>query len=131
MSSSAQTRLFYDSVDDAIRTVIQALGGNKAVGSKLWPEKSADAAGRLLADCLNDHKAERLTPGQLLLILRWGHEVGCHAAMVYIAQETGYEVTPITPSEERDRLADAILEASRTLQRALKSAEALPVRRVA
>lgn len=132
MSSSAQTRLFYDSVDDALRTVIQALGGNKAVGSKLWPEKSADAAGRLLADCLNDNKAERLAPDQLLLILRWGHEVGCHAGMAYIAQEAGYSITPISHEEERDKLADAILEASRTLARAMKAAENLPqVRRVA
>lgn len=124
-------RLFYDSINDALRTVIQALGGNKVVGCKLWPEKAPEAAARSLADALNDHKPEKLSAEQTLLLLRMGHEVGCHAGMVYIAQEAGYEVKPITPSEERDRLADAILEATRTLSRALKSAESLPVRRVA
>ena len=127
----SQDRLFYDGINDALRNVIQALGGNKVIGCKLWPEKAPDAAARSLADCLNEHKAEKLAPEQILLLLRMGHSVGCHAAMVYIAQETGYEVKPITPSEERDRLADAILEASRTLERALKAADSIPVRRVA
>lgn len=124
-------RLFYDSINDALRTVIQSLGGNKVVGCKLWPEKAPDAAARSLADCLNEHKPEKLAPEQVLLLLRMGHEVGCHAGMFYLAQECGYEVKPITPSEERDRLADAILEASRTLQRAMKAADSIPVRRVA
>lgn len=126
-----QDRLFYDGINDALRSVIQALGGNKVVGCKLWPEKSPDAAGRLLADCLNENKAERLAPEQVLLLLRMGHGVGCHAGMAYIAQECGYEITPITPDAERDRLADAILEASRVLQRAIRAADQLPGRKAA
>lgn len=122
----SQERLFYDGINDALRTVIQALGGNKVVGCKLWPEKAPEAAARVLADCLNEHKPEKLAPEQVLLLLRMGHEVGCHAGMLYIAQEAGYEVKPITPSEERDRLADAIMEATRALQRAIKSADQIP-----
>jgi len=128
----SQDRLFYDGINDALRNVIQALGGNKVIGCKLWPEKSPDAAARQLADCLNEHKPEKLHADQIMLLLRMGHSVGCHAAMQYIAQEAGYEIRPITPETERDRLADAILEASRTLERALKSAEGIPtMRRVA
>jgi len=118
-------------VCQALKQVIHALGGNKVVAVKLWGDKAPDAAARHLADCLNEHKPEKLSPEQVIKILRMGHEIGCHAGMVYIAQEAGYEVKPITPSEERDRLADAILEASRTLQRALKAADSIPVRRVA
>lgn len=116
-------RLFYDDVNDALRTVIQSLGGSKAVGMRIWPEKAPDAAGRLLSDCLNNAKPEKLSPDQVLALLRWGHDIGCHAGMQYLAQECGYEIRPITPDAERDRLADAILTGARTLERALKQAE--------
>jgi hypothetical protein len=127
-----QNRLFYDDANDALRTVIQAMGGTKVVGCKLWPDKAPDAAARHLADCLNHAKAEKLSPDQLLLILRMGHGIGCHAGMQYLAQEAGYDVRPITPETERDRLADAVLEATRALKRATEIAERMPpVRAVA
>lgn len=121
-----QNRLFFDDLNDALRTVVQALGGMKAVGIRLWPDKAPDAAGRYLADCLNAAKSEKLSGDQILLLLRWGHDIGVHAGMQYIAQEAGYEITPISPEGERDRLADAILEGARALDRALKQAERLP-----
>lgn len=122
----SQERLFYDGINDAMRTVIQSLGGNKVVGCQLWPEKTPDAAARHLSDCLNEHKPERLAPDQVVLLLRMGHSAGCHAGMQFLAQATGYEVRPITPEGERDRLADAIREGARILERALKSAESIP-----
>jgi len=118
-----QQQLFFDDANDALRTVVQALGGSKVIGAKLWPDKAPDAAGRLLADCLNPAKPEKLSPDQVLLLLRWGHDVGCHAGMQFLASEAGYAITPITPEAERDRLADAILEGARTLDRAVKAAE--------
>lgn len=120
-----QSRLFFDDIHDALRTVIQALGGAKPVGSKLWPDKAPDAAARHLNDCLNTAKPEKLSPEQVLLLLRMGHEIGCHAGMQYIAQECGYNVEAISPAAERDRLADAILEGSRTLAKAMEIAERL------
>lgn len=123
-----QPQLFYEDISDALRAVVQALGGHKPVGVKLWPEKAADAAGRLLSDCLNTSKHEKLSPDQMLLLLRWGRECGCHAAMSFLAGETGYQMTPVSPEAERDRLADAILESSRTLERAIKAAERIPRR---
>lgn len=123
-------KLFYDGINDALRTVIAALGGNKVIGCKLWPEKSPDAAARQLADCLNDHKPEKLAPDQIVLLLRWGHAAGCHAGMQFLAQEAGYDVRPITPEDQRDRLADAVLEATRTLEHAVRLANTMPVRAV-
>lgn len=122
---SDQQRLFFDDINDALRCTIQAVGGSKIVGAKLWPDKTPDAAGRLVADCLNAAKHERFTPDQVLLILRWGHDIGSHAGMSFIAQEAGYEIRPITPDAERDRLADAILEGTRMLERAVRVAERL------
>lgn len=118
-----QDRLFFDDANDALRAVVQALGGSKVVGARFWPDKAPDAAGRLLADCLNAAKPEKLSIDQVLLLLRWGREIGCHSGMQFLATESGYEITPITPEGERDRLADAILEGSRMLERAVKCAE--------
>ena len=92
----------------------------------LSPAQTAEAEARYLADCLNPAKSEKLSGDQILLLLRWGHDIGVHSGMQFIAQEAGYEITPVTPEGERDRLADAILEGARTLERALKQAERLP-----
>lgn len=130
--NAPQQRLFFDDAYDAIRATVQALGGNKPVGCTLWPEKAPDAAGRLLADCLNASKPEKLNPEQLRLLMKMGREAGCHAIASYYAQSCGYDFTPTDPEVERDRLADSIHEASRTLERLIQAADRLPgVRRVA
>ena len=120
-----QSRLFYDDVADALRTTVQSLGGMKAVGARLWPEKAADAAGRHLADCLNSAKAEKLSPEQVITLARWGHEVGCHAYAAFVGAEVGYDVRVTTPEEQRDQLAESIRAATNTLDRALRLAERL------
>lgn len=129
---TTQERLFFDDVQDAIRVTVQALGGLKPVACKLWPEKAPDAAGRHLSDCLNHAKPEKLSPEQVVLLMKWGREVGCHAIAAYTGQECGYQFNPLDPDVERDRLADSIHEASRNLERLIQLAERLPtVRRVA
>ena len=129
---TSQQRLFFDDVEDALRVTVQALGGLKPVGCKLWPEKAPDAAGRLLADCLNTAKLEKLSPPQVVLLMKWGREIGCHALASYYSQECAYDFTPIDPAIERDRLADSIHEASQTLNRLIQAAERIPsVRKVA
>lgn len=109
--------LFHDSINEALRDVVMACGGYKAVGKRLWPEKSVEAAGRLLADCLNDARSERLTPDQVLLLLRMGREVGCHAAMAFLAGEAGYQALPIEPDDERAKLQRQYIESVKSLQR--------------
>lgn len=46
--------LFHESLEDALRDVIQASGGPKIVASRLWPDKAPEAARRSLLDCLNE-----------------------------------------------------------------------------
>lgn len=92
-------------LEDSLKSVIRACGGAKAVGHKLRPDLDPDAAGRWLLSCLEPERAEKLSLGQLMLILRWGHDAGCHAAMDYIARDSGYaEPAPITPEDEQDEL---------------------------
>jgi len=107
----------FDTATDAIIECVKAAGGSKAVGHKLWPEKTVDAAQRHLPACLNDSKAERLTPDQVLLVAQLARAVGCHAYANYCARRLSYaEPQPIEP---RDELADLLrqsIEARRESQ---------------
>jgi hypothetical protein len=97
--------LFYEDEIDALRATIQALGGNKEVGKKLWPDKSADSAGKLLADCSNPGRSERLSPSQLLMVMRMGCEIGFHALANYFMSHAGYESPrPRDPVDEAEEL---------------------------
>lgn len=93
-----------ETLSEVLTECVRVCGGSKQVGAKLWPEKTADAAGRLLLSCLNDDRAEKLSPEHLLLVLRLARQRGHHGGMNYIAGELGYG-TPV-PVEPRDELAD-------------------------
>lgn len=112
-----QDALFYKSLADALRAVVQALGGTKAAGCRLWPEKTPESAHRTLLDCLNESRSEKLSPEQVLWLLAEGRRIGCHAAMNYLAREAGYsDPLPIEPDDERARLQREYIEATKTLQ---------------
>ena len=63
----------FESINEALIACVKACGGSKQVGNKLWPEKTIDAAQRHLLACLNEDKPERLSPEQLVLLMRMGH----------------------------------------------------------
>ena len=110
--------LFHESLADALRDCIAACGGLKAVGKLLWPEKDADIAGRVLADCMNEAKREKLSPEQVLLLLRMAREKGCHAGATFIMRDLGYtDPQPIEPEDERAKLQREFIEASRHMAR--------------
>lgn len=95
-----QASLFHESIHEALRATIAALGGSKAVASMLWPEKPVDEATRHLLDCLNPERAARLDPDHLLLLLKLARSKGCHIAMSWIAGDVGYTVQPVEPEDE-------------------------------
>lgn len=118
--------LFHESLADALRECIAVCGGTKAVGAKLWPEKEPDAAGRILADCLNDGKREKLSPEQVMLLLRMARAKGCHAGMVYLSRELGYsDPQPVEPEDERAQLQREYIEAAKTMARMAARIESL------
>ncbi|CAN5859156.1 hypothetical protein BH11PSE13_BH11PSE13_12370 [soil metagenome] len=107
-----------ESLTDALVECVRACGGSKAVGPVLWPEKTPDAAQRLLLDCLNDDRPAKLSPEQLLLVLRLARQRGHHGGINYIAGDLGYG-TPV-PIEPRDEIADLqrqYIEAARTMSK--------------
>jgi hypothetical protein len=99
-----QQELWHDSLEDALRDVVHALGGTKEIGYRLWPGKGPQEASKYLSRILDSTRAEKPTLGELLLILKWGREAGVHTAMGYIAQETGYKAEPVEPEDERAAL---------------------------
>lgn len=116
---------FFEGAEDALRHLVQAMGGAKAVGARLWPDRTPEAAGRLLLDCLNGQRSEKLGLGQVLLLLRWGHEAGHHTAMHWLAAEAGYEARAVTRAEERDRLAVVVEQSTRALSAAVAALQRL------
>jgi hypothetical protein len=111
-----QIPLFVDTYEEAIRHTINALKGFKTVGVALWPDKTADAAGRRLADCLNADKPDRLNPSELAFIRRWARSEGVHVMATYELRAAGYaDPQPIEPEDERARLQREYVAAVRTL----------------
>lgn len=101
-----QQQLFFEDTNDALRHVIQACGGAKAIGAALFPHIEDPAmAGRRLMDCLNGERPEKLDLPQVIAILRIGHEYGCHVAMHYLCKATGYtQPEPVEREDERAAL---------------------------
>ena len=94
-----------DSLNDALVSCIKACGGSKAVAPLLWPEKTPEAAQRLLLDCMNDDRPAHLSNDAMLLILRMAHGRGCHDGMAYLCARLGYaQPVPITPVDEAAEL---------------------------
>ena len=125
-AEAAQMPLLVESVYDALKGAVQALGGAKAVGSRLWPQKPIMDARGLLLNCLNADRAEKLDPEQVLLILRWAREQGFHQAKHWLDVETGYHPSaPADPQDEQERLAVIIESAGETMRQALATLEKL------
>ena len=112
-----QQALFHESFADALTDCVRALGGNKIVGKAMRPEKSIDDARKWLLDALNPDRPEKLSPDQVLWILREARKVGCHAAITYIARECGYaDPQPLEPEDERAALQREFTQSVQALQ---------------
>lgn len=106
----------FETLTDCLIACVKAAGGSKAVGHKVWPEKTVDAAQRHLLNCLNEGKPERMTPDQVLLIARLARDKGCHAYMQYVAFSLSYsEPQPIEPKDEADELRRQFIAATASL----------------
>lgn len=116
MNPNSQSALFHESIYDALKEVVLASGGTKVVGTLLWPEKSADSAQKLLSDCLNENRAEKLDPEQVMFILRLGRKNGNHAAINFISRDAGYgDPQPIEPEDAKAALMREFIAAQKAM----------------
>lgn len=100
-----QETLWHDSIEDSLKSIVDAAGGPKSVGSTLWPSKKILDAARLLNHCLDPERPEKLSLDEVLLIARIGKERGVHTFMSFLANELGYTTpTPVTPEDEMTEL---------------------------
>ncbi len=124
-----QQPLFYDSVQDAIGTVVAALGGKKKVGPLLWPHLKAETAYTRLAHCLSEEFPEKLAPEEMLFLARQGREAGCHAILAYLSMECGYAPpVAIDPLDEKEALRRDIRDQLAELNRKLSRLERVETR---
>lgn len=108
-------QLFHETIEDAIREVVNALGGPKKVAVALWTDRPPEAAHRLLLACLNEDRPERLAPHHLLTLMSAGREFGCHALMRFLAAETGYSCTPLDPADQVEKMQQQFTDSVRML----------------
>lgn len=121
-----QQPLFYESIYEALNACVMACGGAKVVAGKLWPEKTADAAHRLLLQCLKEDRPEKLDPEQLMFVLRMGRERGFHDVIKFIASDAGYDTPrPIDSEKQAKRLVDVIQQCTQAQTAALKQLQIL------
>lgn len=105
----------FDSINDALTSVVNSLGGFKKVGPTLRPELPIDQAAGWLRDCLNPARREKLAPEQVLLILRLARQAGVHAAMSFLAFDTGYKAVPVDPQTQAEELQQRFIDAVQNL----------------
>lgn len=121
-----QQSLFHEDIYEALKTIGQMYGKPKKIGAMLWPEMAADKAGERWANCLNRTRPEKLDPEQVLLVLKIGRQIGCHAGMQFISEFCGYKYEPVEPEDEKaklQRLYIQSVEAQKDLVRRMEQLE--------
>lgn len=90
----------HETFNDALIDVVKALGGSKVVGSEMRPELPPAQAGAWIRDCLNPDRREKLSPDQVIYLLRRGCEIGYHGGMAFVGAHSHYQYTPVEPEVE-------------------------------
>jgi hypothetical protein len=92
--------------DEALRLAVDALGGDKAVGSALRPEMNPVLAGQWVSHCLDPERREKFSAAQIVFVLTRAKGKGRHEAFESFAQQCGYRVVAVLdPNEEIAELA--------------------------
>lgn len=110
-----QLDLIHESVRDATRSAIAALGGIKRVAVQLRSTWEPERAQRWLNNCLDDNRAEKLEIEDHIWIFREAKRIGYHAAMQYFARECEYDAKPVEPESELARLQREYVQAVKLL----------------
>jgi hypothetical protein len=98
-----QSKLWCDTVFDALGAAVQAAGGTKRVAARLWPTLDSTSATARLRSSLNTEHAQKLDPDEFLAIARMGKEVGENSVMEFLGRELGYEIKSLAPVEAKKR----------------------------
>lgn len=109
-----QDALFHEDFREALRHVVNALGGLKRVGCELNPALSPDRARTWLANCLDDNRPEKLDIEHIVAVLCMARANNIHSAFWFLATAVGYEQPrPVEPEDEHARLMREYIESVR------------------
>lgn len=103
-----QQPLWHEYPEDALRAVIDALGGPKKVGGALMPDKPVDDARREVDGWCDRHRKEKPTLSQLCWLIEEGRKTGCHVLIQYFG--SSYRVEAIEPRDELAELQRAFIQ---------------------
>lgn len=115
-----QSELWHDTIFDALGACVQAAGGVKIVAARLWPTLDSSSASARLRGALNPDHAQKLSPGELLLIGKLARDAGEGALMQFLGRQLGYEVKALSQADARKQARRArklaLLEELRRLE---------------
>lgn len=122
-----QIPIFHEDLNEALKHLVNALGGPKVVGDAMWPAmQNPEKAGRKIADCLNNNHQQKFSPDEIIWLLCEGRKVGIHSAMAWIAGECGYAPPqPIEPEDEAAALQRQFIQSVKQQSEMLKRMERL------
>lgn len=115
----------FESFNDALQHAVTALGSYKKVGPVLRPELPIEQAAQWLRDCLAPGRREKLSPDQVLLLVRMARQAGIHAPMEYMALNTGYKAQPVDADAQRQALQETIAAGVEHLTRQMAALQRL------
>lgn len=110
-----QAALWHDTIYEALRALIDALGGPKRVAADLWPARELGDGQRYLLKCLDAERPEKLGLEEFVWLMRRGREAGCHVLADYLGQACQYELRPVDPAVAE---ADLAAQVERTMTQA-------------
>ena len=99
---STQDPLFHEDFNDALTSLVKALGKMDAVASHLWPTKAN--GGRYLSDCLNPDRDAKLSLDDVVALLKMGRERGIHWAMHKLCDVAGYQAPAIARTKTPEQI---------------------------
>lgn len=124
-----QLELVHDDIWAALRGLVSACGGSKAVGVLIWPAKGVEKAANWLDDCLNADRQAKLCLEEFFELLRIGRKLGFHHAKWFVDDVTFYErSSPSNPAERKAKLQEQFIAAANvmaSLADEIKSCESL------
>lgn len=124
-----QEPLFFDDWRGAMRHVVAAMGGAKAVGARMRPDMKPDHAARWVNDCLNADRREHFSPDHLLLLLRLAREAGVHTGMDFFTEDCGYRrPQPVEPQDAADALRREFIDSTKRLGELARRIETMDAR---
>lgn len=100
-----QQALWHDTIYDALRALIDGLGGPKRVAATLWPAREVGDGQRYLLKCLDSERPEKLGLEEFVWLMRAGREAGCHVLADHLAQACLYEIRPADPAVIEQQVA--------------------------